>query len=225
VDTGGFTVKKQMTIALLGLGLLGAQSAFADDDLWFGAKAGTLGFGLEATWRPVPYLDVRGGFNSYTYDSSAVEAGIDYDTSLNLDTFYATANLRPPMSPFRITAGLFSNSNELSMASQASGTYDIGGMTYTAAEVGTINNVIGFDSTAPYLGFGADFRLANTIGLNIDVGVLWQGEPIVGMSVTGPIGQDPSFQAELDAETAALQSALDNFKAYPVASIGVSVNF
>lgn len=218
-------MKKQMTIALLGLGLLGAQSAFADDDLWFGAKAGTLGFGLEATWRPVPYLDVRGGFNSYTYDSSAVEAGIDYDTSLNLDTFYATANLRPPMSPFRITAGLFSNSNEMSMVSQVSGTYDIGGMTYTAAEVGTINNVIGFDSTAPYLGFGADFRLANTIGLNIDVGVLWQGEPIVGMSVTGPIGQDPSFQAELDAETAALQSALDNFKAYPVASIGVSVNF
>ncbi len=218
-------MKKQMTIALLGLGLLGAQSAFADDDLWFGAKAGTLGFGLEATWRPVPYLDVRGGFNSYTYDSSAVEAGIDYDTSLNLDTFYATANLRPPMSPFRITAGLFSNSNEMSMVSQVSGTYDIGGMTYTAAEVGTINNVIGFDSTAPYLGFGADFRLANTIGLNIDVGVLWQGEPIVGMSVTGPIGQDPIFQAELDAETAALQSALDNFKAYPVASIGVSVNF
>ena len=218
-------MKKQITIALLGLGLLGAQSAFADDDLWFGAKAGTLGFGLEATWRPVPYLDVRGGFNSYTYDSTAVEAGIDYDTSLNLDTFYATANLRPPMSPFRITAGLFSNSNEMSMVSQVSGTYDIGGMTYTAAEVGTINNVIGFDSTAPYLGFGADFRLANTIGLNIDVGVLWQGEPIVGMSVTGPIGQDPSFQAELDAETAALQSALDNFKAYPVASIGVSVNF
>ena len=218
-------MKKQITIALLGLGLLGAQSAFADDDLWFGAKAGTLGFGLEATWRPVPYLDVRGGFNSYTYDSTAVEAGIDYDTSLNLDTFYATANLRPPMSPFRITAGLFSNSNEMSMVSQLSGTYDIGGMTYTAAEVGTINNVIGFDSTAPYLGFGADFRLANTIGLNIDVGVLWQGEPIVGMSVTGPIGQDPSFQAELDAETAALQSALDNFKAYPVASIGVSVNF
>ncbi len=218
-------MKKQITIALLGLGLLGAQSAFADDDLWFGAKAGTLGFGLEATWRPVPYLDVRGGFNSYTYDSTAVEAGIDYDTSLNLDTFYATANLRPPMSPFRITAGLFSNGNEMSMVSQLSGTYDIGGMTYTAAEVGTINNVIGFDSTAPYLGFGADFRLANTIGLNIDVGVLWQGEPIVGMSVTGPIAQDPNFQAELDAETAALQSALDNFKAYPVASIGVSVNF
>ncbi len=218
-------MKKQMTIALLGLGLLGAQSAFADDDLWFGAKAGTLGFGLEATWRPVPYLDVRGGFNSYTYDSTAVKADIGYDTSLNLDTFYATANLRPPMSPFRITAGLFSNSNELSMVSQVSGTYDIGGMTYTAAEVGTINNVIGFDSTAPYLGFGADFRLANTIGLNIDVGVLWQGEPIVGMTATGPIALDQTFQAELDAETAALQSALDNFKAYPVASIGVSVNF
>lgn len=218
-------MKTRIFLVLLGLGLLGAQSAVADDDLWFGAKAGTLGFGVEATWRPIPYLDVRGGFNTFTYDTTDVEAGIDYDKELDLSSFYATVNLRPPLSPFRLTAGIFSNKNKLSMASQQNANFDIGGMTYTGAEVGTLNAAVSFDKTAPYLGVGADFRILDTVGLNFDVGVLFQGTPNVGMTASGPIAADPNFLAELAAETMELQGALNNYKAYPVASIGVSFNF
>lgn len=218
-------MKTRILFALLGLGLLGTQSAVADSDLWLGAKGGTLGFGLEATWRPIPFLDVRAGVNNFTYDTADAEAGINYDKELDLSSFYATANLRPPLSPFRLTAGIFSNKNKLAMTSQQSANFDIGGMTYTSAEVGTLNASVAFDKTAPYLGLGADFRIADTLGLNFDVGVLFQGTPVVGMSASGPITQDPNFQAELAAETMELQSALNNYKAYPVASIGVSFKF
>jgi len=218
-------VNIRIVFALFGLGLLGAQSATADDNLWLGAKGGTLGIGVEATWRPTPVLDLRAGLNNYRYDTTSVEAGIPYDQELDLKSYYATANLRAPMSPFRLTAGIFSNSNKLNMISQGAASYDIGGMTYTGAEVGTVNSSVSFDKTAPYLGIGADFRLANTLGLNFDVGVLWQGEPIVGMTASGPITLDPNFQAELAAETMQLQSALNNYKAYPVVSIGLSFNF
>lgn len=222
---GGTSVKIRILLALIGLGLLGTQSAVADDNLWFGAKGGTLGIGFEATWRPTPILDFRAGLNKYTYDTTAAKAGIDYDSELDLNTFYATANLRAPMSPFRLTAGIFSNNNEVNLVSQQAATFDIGGMTYTGVEVGTLNAAITFDKTAPYLGVGADFRIADTVGLNIDLGVLWQGTPVVGMTASGPITLDPNFQAELAAETAQLQSALDNYKAYPVVSIGLSFNF
>jgi hypothetical protein len=222
---GGTSVKIRILLALTGLGLLGTQSAVADDNLWLGAKGGTLGIGFEATWRPIPYLDVRAGLNTYTYDTTDAEAGISYDQELDLSSFYATANLRPPLSPFRLTAGVFSNKNKLSMASQQSTNFDIGGMTYTSAEVGTLNAAVTFDKTAPYLGVGADFRIANTLGLNFDLGVLFQGTPMVGMSASGPISLDPNFQTELAAETMELQNALNNYKAYPVVSVGLSFNF
>ncbi len=218
-------MKIRILLALIGLGLLGTQSALADDNIWLGAKAGTLGIGFEATWRPTPILDFRAGLNNYLYNTSSAEAGIDYDSELDLNTFYATANLRAPMSPFRLTAGIFSNKNEVNLVSQSSATYDIGGMTYTGAEVGTLNAAVSFEKTAPYLGVGADFRIADTLGLNFDLGVLWQGTPVVGMTASGPITLDPNFQAELAAETVELQNALNNYKAYPVVSIGLSFNF
>lgn len=222
---GGTSVKIRIFLALIGLGLLGTQSAIADDNIWLGAKAGTLGIGFEATWRPTPILDFRAGVNNYSYNTNSAEAGIDYDSELDLNTFYATANLRAPMSPFRLTAGIFSNKNEVNLVSQSSATYDIGGMTYTGAEVGTLNAAVAFEKTAPYLGVGADFRIADTLGLNFDLGVLWQGTPVVGMTASGPITLDPNFQAELAAETVELQNALNNYKAYPVVSIGLSFNF
>lgn len=222
---GGTNVKIRILLALIGLGLLGTQSAIADDNIWLGAKAGTLGIGFEATWRPTPILDFRAGLNNYSYNTNSAEAGIDYDSELDLNTFYATANLRAPMSPFRLTAGIFSNKNEVNLVSQSSATYDIGGMTYTGAEVGTLNAAVSFEKTAPYLGVGADFRIADTLGLNFDLGVLWQGTPVVGMTASGPITLDPNFQAELAAETVELQNALNNYKAYPVVSIGLSFNF
>ena len=142
-------MKIRILLALTGLGMLGTQAAIADDNLWFGAKGGTLGIGFEATWRPTPILDFRAGLNKYTYDTTAAEAGIDYDSELDLNTFYATANLRAPMSPFRLTAGIFSNKNEVKLVSQQTATFDIGGMTYTGAEVGTLNAAVTFDKTAP----------------------------------------------------------------------------
>ncbi|MCZ6586086.1 MAG: hypothetical protein O6930_08725, partial [Gammaproteobacteria bacterium] len=113
-------------VVVLALGALFTQGAIADDNLWFGAKAGTLGLGIEATWRPVPYLDLRAGLNKFDYDNSGAQAGIDYNSDLKLDSLYVTANFRVPLQPLRFTIGIFSNGNELVMASQGAIT-NIGG--------------------------------------------------------------------------------------------------
>ena len=59
--------------------LLFAGTANADDNFWIGAKAGTLGFGIEGTWRPIDWLDLRLGANKYDYDDSGSQAGVNYD--------------------------------------------------------------------------------------------------------------------------------------------------
>lgn len=211
-------------VVVLALGALFTQGATADDNLWFGAKAGTLGLGIEATWRPVPYLDLRVGLNKFDYDNSGSQAGINYNSDLKLDSLYVTANFRVPLQPLRFTIGIFSNGNELVMASQGAIT-NIGGVTYLPSEIGTLSSTTSFESTAPYLGIGFDFRVFNKVGINLDLGVLWQDSPIVTMTADGTLAGDPTFDAALEMERLELESDLDAFKVYPVISLGFAVNF
>ncbi|NNF52294.1 MAG: hypothetical protein HKN59_07620 [Gammaproteobacteria bacterium] len=215
---------RRILIATLLLGL-GTSAASADDDFWLGMKAGTLGIGGEASWRPVPYLDLRAGVNGFSFDQNGSEAGIDYLGNADLMTVFATANLRVPLSPFRVTAGIFNNGNELSLTSRDTSTYQVGSQTYTSDEVGTLRAGATFDDWAPYAGIGFDFRLLDTLGLHIDAGVLGQGSPLVTLTADGSAASDPQFQQQLEAERLELQNSVDDYKYYPVVSIGFSFNF
>lgn len=214
-------------LAALVLMLYGTAAA----DFGVGVKAGTLGLGAEARWSPLPWLDFRFGANNYDYDESGSQAGINYDATLALDNYYATGNFRFPLSPFRVTAGAYSNGNEFRMVSQDAPdqTFNIGGSTFSANDVGSLHSVTSFGSTSPYLGIGYDFELFGKVGLNLDLGVLWQGEPEVTLDATGLASAPAEIQAELlpalEAERVELEDELSDFKAWPVISLGFVYNF
>lgn len=215
--------------ALTALALMLCGTAAADFGV--GVKAGTLGIGAEARWSPLPWLDFRFGANSYDYDESGAQAGINYDATLALDNYYATGNFRFPLSPFRVTAGAFSNGNEFRLVSQDApgSSFNIGGSTFSAEDVGSLQSVTSFDGTSPYLGIGYDFELFGKVGLNLDLGVLWQGEPQVTLDATGLATASSEVQAELlpalEAERVELEDEVSNFKAWPVISLGFVYNF
>ena len=171
------------------------------------------------------HLDLRAGANAYSLDRDDTEAGIAYNGKADLQTVYATANLRVPLSPFRVTAGIFNNGNELKLTSRETSTFEIGSQTYTSDQVGVLRAAATFDDWAPYVGIGFDFRIFDTLGLHIDGGVLRQGTPMVALSADGPIASDPLFQQELAAEREELQNSVDDYDLYPVVSIGLSFNF
>ena len=212
------------TVVLATTLLLGGN-AMADDNLWFGVKAGTLGIGLEASWRALPWFDLGIGANLYDYEDSGSQAGINYDATLALDTFYATASFRFPLSPFRMTVGAYSNGNEIELVSQPMGSYEIGDIRYSPDEVGTLRSTSSFDDFAPYLGAGFDFEVVGRLGISFDFGVLWQGDPIVTLTSDGSSANDPDFILALDAERQQLESEVEDLKAYPVVSIGFHFNF
>lgn len=200
--------------------------ANADDSEWgVGLKAGTLGLGLEARWSGLPYMDLRIGANQYTLDDSSRHANVFYDSELNLETYYLTANFHFPLSPFRVTAGVFSNGNELSMLSSEPGDFNIGGDFYTSDEVGTLSATTVFGSSAPYFGLGLDFELFGKAGLNFDLGVLWQGDPEVSLAANGSLSDDLTFLSSLEAERLELEDDMNKFKAYPVVSLSFVYNF
>lgn len=212
-------------IALLVLGISFSTASMADDNLWLGVKAGTLGLGLEGTWRPIPWFDLRAGVNSYEYDHDGTEAGIDYDATLDLQSWYGTANFRMPLSPFRVTAGVFNNGNELRLVSRETGPVEVGGTTFTSAQVGTLQGLTTFEDVAPYAGIGFDFGLFGKVGLNLDLGVMYQGTPEVALMSDGLLADDPVFREALENERAELQEDVDKYKLYPVASVTFNVQF
>lgn len=207
------------------LALLSAGVANADNDFGLGVKAGTLGLGLEASWQPLPYLEVRVGGNSYDYDDDGTQAGIPYDATLALESFYGTANFHFPISPMRVTAGVYSNGNEMLMVNDELQDLNIGGVTYLGAGIGTLSSITSFASTSPYLGIGFDFTLAGKVGMNLDLGVLWQGEPDVTLDASGALSADPGFQAALELERQDLEDEMSDFKAWPVISLGFVYKF
>lgn len=208
-----------------------AFSSSANADFGVGFKAGTLGLGIEGRWAPLPWLDLRAGANQYDFDETVSEGGINYDATMSLDTYFLTGNFRFPASPFRITAGAFSNGNELQMLSQDTGgtPLNIGGVNFDTAEIGSLGGVTSFDGTSPYLGFGYDFEVFGKLGMNFDIGVLWQGEPNVYLFATQYDTAPPATQAALDdafmAEMAELEDAFSDYKAWPVLSLSFVYNF
>lgn len=215
-----------LRLATMAVALATTGTALADHNFGVGVKAGTLGIGVEGTWRPLPYVDLRVGANQYDYRNNGVYSGINYDAELGLDNYYATGNLHFPLTPMRLTAGLYSNGNEFNMVSSENGPLmTIGGQLYPADAVGTLSAKAEFDSTSPYFGVGFDFTVLGKVGLNLDFGVLWQGSPQVSMTTNGLLAGDPNFQAELDAERAELENELGDYKAWPVVSLGFVFNF
>lgn len=217
------TLFSKSALATLALFVFGTASA----DFGVGIKAGTLGLGVEGRWSPIPWFDVRVGANSYDYDDSGSQAGIAYDGTFALDTIYATGNFSFPLSPFRVTAGAFANGNEFILMSRDTGgaDFEIGGIPFSAADVGTLQSVTSFESTAPYLGVGFDFEAFGKVGLNLDFGVLWQGDPSVSMQADGLAAGQPAFQDALDAESLELEDEMSDFKAWPVVSLAFIYNF
>lgn len=213
------------TLALVALTLAASEQVLADNNFGIGVKAGTLGAGIEGTWRPLPYLDVRAGANMYEYTDTGVQAGINYDGALNLESYYGTVSLRVPLSPLRLTAGAFSNGNELQLVSNQTGIINVGGTDYPAAAVGSLSSTTTFLGAAPYVGIGLDFTFFSKLGLNLDLGVLWQGDPTVTLAADGPIANDPGFQASLALQHEEVLDEVSDFKAWPVLSIGFNYNF
>jgi hypothetical protein len=219
----------QWKAALAVMAMLSFGNASADFGV--GIKAGTLGIGLEGRWQPLPWFDLRVGANRYDYSDTGAQSGIDYDATLALDTYYLTGSFKFPLSPFRLTAGAFSNGNEVQLQSQDTGgaNFNIGGVSFSSADVGALRSITSFGGTAPYLGVGFDFELFGKAGLNLDFGVLWQGEPSVSLEATGLGSAPPLLQAELalalEAERQELEDEMSDYKAWPVVSLGFVYNF
>jgi hypothetical protein len=212
-------------IGLMGALLLPAAWASAADRA-VGIRAGVLGLGVEYTHNLGERLAIRGGINGSQLGFDGQESGIDYQFDVVWDSLSVAVDFHPKKSPFRVTAGLLRNDNGLEAVSRPASDITIGSTTYTPAEVGVLSGTIGFDRTAPFAGVGWDWsRGKRLFGMSLDVGVLDQGAPKVGLRATGTLLGDPMFEQDIADEEAQLRDSLDNLDLLPYVTVGFVFRF
>jgi hypothetical protein len=206
-------------LALSGVLIAGSAAA---DGFGLGVKAGTLGLGVEGTFGLSERVNLRAGINHYSLSRDETASDIHYDGDLDLQSGAVLLDWHPFAGTFRLSAGLMYNKNSLNLTAAPTSPQQIGGTTYTPAQIGTLTGDVTFKKSAPYAGLGwGNAARHGRLGFSFELGALFQGSPKVSLSASG----GAVSQADLASEAQQAEADLKDFKIYPVISFGLSFRF
>lgn len=216
-------------VALLAVGSVAAAgAAYAERQISVGVGGGTVGGSVEAEFKISDILQVRGGYNYLSFSGDDTYDRIAYKGDLDFSTVGAFLDLHPFANAWMISGALYHGDKRLKLSATPSGNVQVGDVTYTPSQVGTLNMRADLKKTAPFVGLGWDstFHSKGPIGLKFVVGAMFTGKPSVGLaSAGGTLSSNSAFQAELRKEEQKIRSDADNLKVYPVAEAGVTFAF
>ena len=217
-------------IALTALSFLTAAAAHAApvaSHMSVSVDAGTLGAGVTAQFDVSPRIDARVGVHGMNYSYNTTSQGVAYNGHLKLQSADIFADWHPFAGAFHLTGGVVVNDNRFNLSGQsAGGSYTFNGTTYSAAQVGSVDAKVTFNTLAPYVGFGWNTGHAGDAGLHFssDIGVMYQGTPKAQITASGAAGNS-ALASDVAASQAQLQSDLNSFRFYPVVQIGLAYRF
>ncbi len=190
-------------------------------------KGGTLGLGGELATGITPDINARVGLNTLSYDFDNEFDDVEYDVGLDFSSFSALVDWHVFGDFFHITAGLLSLDQSLDLGATPTVSQEIGGITYTPTEIGTLSGDVEIDGVAPYIGIGWGNPLdrSRRWGFYCDLGVAFTDSPDVSLSASGTRASDPTFQASLAKERDEIEDDLEPFEFYPVLSLGLYFRF
>jgi|SRR6185312_738279 len=202
----------------------------ADDQgaIGLGLHASTLGYGPELNFTINPYLVLRFDYDYYNdYSYTTTKDSIQYDAHLHLNNYGAALDWHPFAGVFLVSLGVFKDNNYINAIANPQQSYTLNGQTFTASEVGTLTGHITFNSWAPYLGLGLNTLASEDRGLGVELGlgVFYQGSPSTALQAHGPITQVPGLQTAVLAEQQHLDDQWNSYKYYPVVNLGLVFRF
>ncbi len=222
-------------ITLIALSLLAASAGAAEaqsrhprSPITAALNAGTTGVGAEVQLSLGPVFVLRGGIDTLGYDFDQSYSDVDYSGRFDFDTVSGFVDLHPFLNGFLISGGAYVGNRTINLNGRPSAPVDIGGATFTPAQVGTLSGRIKLSETAPFVGIGYDdsFYREGRWGFRGIVGVAWSQEPEVGLSSTGgTLSNDPAFRARLEQEARDIQEDAEDKAFFPVVQLGLTARF
>lgn len=222
-----FTQKLNSIIAISAI-LSAFPTIASAGEFGVGAAIGTTGATIEAKTSFADKFMVRGSFNYLEFNTDQDYDGIDYDADLNLTTFGGFVDFAPFGNAFVLSGGAYFGEKSLDLLANPTGPVNIGDETFSPEQVGTLVGEVKLKSVAPYLGLGYDSFLTSKSNwsFNARAGVMFTGSPEPSLtSMGGTLSDNATLQEEIRAEVDRIRDDADNYKYYPVVSIGVTRQF
>ena len=191
------------------------------------AEAGTLGYGasvgyslnekteLQAGWAGGDAADLFGG----DFDANDVNYEVDSDFS----NPYLGVQLRPAGNWFTVGAGIIVPDNDIDVRANAEdGSYKIDNVTYSSADVGTLEGTIEHrNKLAPYATIGFRPNITNNFGVFGELGAAYMGKTDATVTASGT-------SATAIAAAEAAEEELENkdwLEWMPIVKVGATYRF
>jgi hypothetical protein len=186
-----------------------------------GISAGTLGVGPEVGFR-TRKIGVRANANFLSVSQGFDTDDIDFDGKVKLRSGGIMLDFFPGGGGFHISAGGRINGNKARVVATPTSPTQIGGTTFTPAQIGTLTGRADVKNFAPALTIGYSGKLRKGFVVGVEAGALFQGRVRIRrfMSSTGLIPV-----AQLEAERQDLQDDVDKYKVYPILQFKAGYRF
>ena len=203
--------------------LLICAPAAASAQLSIAPRIGTLGLGVDVGFALASMVTARAGAGFIpveprgTFDDTEYQVSIPNALTLGMD-------LHPGGGGFRLSGGIMLQSDDLSIEGTPTGNVELGDELYTPAEVGTLRGEISGSDVSPFVTLGFGRHGTSGVGLFLDLGLAFMGDPTVTLSASGEARDDPGLQASLRAEEARVRDDVDLYgRFYPIVSMGLRI--
>jgi len=192
-----------------------------------GLVGSTLGIGGDVAVGLGKHVVLRGAQHAGSIGANRSFSNQPYQLFAKADNRSFMLDVHPFGGGIYLSAGKVINKSTIALTgTPTGGTYTVNGQSYPADSVGSIVGAIQLPESSMFYGLGWDHTFGNKWPASMvsRVGVLRQDKVKLALSATGPYGQNPTFQAELDAErvkqeqSAGEQSIVKNM---PVIELGL----
>lgn len=205
-----------------------AASPATAQTLAVGVNAGTPGIGVQASAKVNDLVVVRGAVDGLNISRDEDYSDIAYDGKAKLLTGGLFADLHPGGGAFFVSGGAYVGKRKINLRAQPTAAVDIGGQTYTPAQVGRLDGEAKLSNFQPFLGLGFDNTFVGERGWGFRAlaGVAFSKRPDVELTASGgTLSSDPTFQSRLRVEEAEARDDAKDFKYFPVVQIGLTRRF
>lgn len=213
-----------LSAVMMGAGAADAQtSRFA-----VGVQGGTPGLGANVQFSLNDYLVLRGGYDALSIERDDTYDGIPYNGEADFSSPGAFVDLHPFRNAFFVSGGAYFGDRSVDIDSTPTTPTEIGGVTFTPEQIGTLRGSIDLEGTAPFVGVGFDntFTSGGHWGWRVLVGAAFSDEPQVDLaSEGGSISDTAEFQAALAVEEADILAEADDYDVLPVVQLGLNYRF
>ncbi|MCR5879922.1 hypothetical protein [Phenylobacterium sp. J367] len=155
--------------------------------LALGANIGTPGVGVEAQFRVAEGLVVRGAADWLSYSRDRDHSGVPYEGKLKASTVGLFADWHPGGTGFLVSGGAYFGDRRADMSSQPTEPVNIGGATFTPAQIGRLDGKAEMSKVQPFVGLGFDntFTGDRAWGVRALLGVSFSKSPDVALNASG----------------------------------------